>query len=128
MFKKLGTFILIGLLLNLGFLQTSVLANSKEDKQTAKIKTAIFKLGTGKNARVVLKLQNKTELRGYISEISDESFTIVNESNNSSSKIPYPEVKQLKGNNLSTGAKVAIVFGIFAALIAAAVFFGSGGP
>ena len=117
MIIKITTYMLIGLLLNLSFLQSTALAGSKEDKQTAKVKAAILKLGTGNNSRIAVKLRDKTELKGYVGEISEDSFTIVNEKDNLASKIPYSQVKQVKGNNLSNGAKIAIGIGVLLALV-----------
>jgi hypothetical protein len=37
--------------------------------------------------------------------------------------VPYPSVTQVRGNNLSTGAKVAIVLGIVAAVLGILLFF-----
>lgn len=73
-----------------------------------------------------MKLKDKTELKGYLSEVSDENFTIVNESDNSTSKIAYPQVKQVKGNNLSAEAKIAIGVGIFATLLVIAALTSKG--
>ncbi len=65
-------------------------------------------------------------MKGYLSEVSDENFTIVNESDNSTSKIAYPQVKQVKGNNLSAEAKIAIGVGIFATLLVIAALTSKG--
>lgn len=113
---KTMSLLLIGFLLNLSFLHTTIFAESKEEKHTAKVKAGIAKLGIGSESRVIVKLRDKTEIKGYISEITEDSFTVVSEKTNSVTKIPYSHAKQVKGNNLSTGVKVAIAFGIFIAL------------
>ena len=117
---KTMSFLLIGMILNLGFFHTTGFAESKAEKHAAKVKAGIVRLGTGVESRVKVKLRDKTVVKGYISEVTEDSFTVVNEETNFVTKIPYSQAKQVKGNNLSTGVKVAIVLGIFIAI--AAVF------
>jgi hypothetical protein len=52
------------------------------------------------------------ELTGYISEAGKDSFVITNPKSNESKTVPYAEVTQLKGHNLTTNAKVAIWVGV----------------
>ena len=57
----------------------SVSAKSASEKQvrfTEKVKAGIFKLGTGPQARVEVKLRDKTKLSGYISEANETSFVV----------------------------------------------------
>lgn len=110
--KKTCLSLLIGLMLNLAFPHAAVFAETKEEKHAAKVKAAIVKLGIGIESRVKVKLFDKTEIKGYVSEITANDFTVVNEKDNAVKNIPYPLVKQVKGNNVSTGAKVAILFGV----------------
>jgi preprotein translocase subunit SecF len=112
---------MIGLVLNLAFLHSTASANSTEQQFAARVKTEIAKLGTGRDARVKVKLKDKTKAAGYVSEISEDSFTFVNEKNDSVTKIQYQQVKQEKGNNLSKGATIAITIGV---LVAIGILFG----
>lgn len=85
---------------------------SKEAQLAAKVKAGIAKLGTGSETRIVVKLRDKTKLAGYISQASDDSFVITDLKTGATTNVPYPEVTQVKGNNLSTGATIAIAVGI----------------
>lgn len=114
--KKTISFLLIGMLLNLGFFHTTAFAESKAEKHAAKVKAAITKLGTGVESRVEVKLRDKTKVKGYVSEITEDSFTLVNAETNAVTKIPYSQAKQVKGNNLSTGVKIAIGVGVILAI------------
>jgi hypothetical protein len=89
---------------------------SKEAKFAAKVKLAIAKLGTGAEARMEVTLRDKTKLKGYVSEISDEHFAIVDDKTGTATQVTYPQVKKVKGNNLSTGAKIAIAIGVIIAI------------
>jgi hypothetical protein len=90
-------------------------ASSKLEKQakvTAKVRAGILKLGPGKESRVALKLRDKKVLAGYISEVNDTSFVVSDPKTGTDSTVSYADVTRVKGNNLGTGAKVAIGVGI----------------
>lgn len=120
MLKKittLATAILLALML-IGHGQ--IFASSKAEKDaryTEKVKAGILKLGVGQQARVTVRMRDKTKLVGYISEIQNEHFVVSDLNSSSTMAIPYTDVSQVKGNNLSTGAKVAIGVGIAVAVI-----------
>ena len=114
MLKKSLSFALVILLLNAVSIN-SVYAGSKEEKEVrfaARVKENVSKLGTGKEARIAVNLRDKTKLKGYVSQINENSFTVVDEKTGNASEVPYSKAKQVKGNNLSTGVKIAIGVGI----------------
>jgi len=77
-----------------------------------KVKVGILKLGTGAEARIAVKLRDKTTVKGYISEASDESFVVVDEKTGTTSRVTYSQVRQVKGNNLSKAVEIAIGVGV----------------
>jgi hypothetical protein len=89
----------------------------KEARFGQKVKAAILELGVGQTTVVNIKLRDKTKLTGYISEIGDSSFVVADLKSADTTTVAYPDVVQVKGNNLSTGAKVAIAVGIIAGVI-----------
>lgn len=111
MFKRNLTLMLVGVLIFSLSASPMTFAKSKEEKAaefTSKVKTGIAKLGIGPEARVEVKLRDKTKLKGYISQINDDSFVIADAKTGTTTEVTYPNVTQVKGNNLSTGAKIAI--------------------
>lgn len=90
----------------------------KEAEQAAKVRQGIIKLGTGERALVKLKLRDGTRLEGFVAAADDASFTVVSAKTGAAAVVAYRQVGQVKGNNLSTGAKVAIGVGIAVLLIA----------
>ena len=119
MFKRLSSTLLVITVFSLSL--TPVYAASDNKKQVqfeAKVKEAVLKLGTGSAARIDLRLRDKTKIRGYIAEASDETFVVVDPISRATQVIPYAQVKQIKGHNLSTGAKIAIGVGITVGVIA----------
>lgn len=112
MLKKICSVVLAALLLQ----SVAVPAFAKSDAEKAarraeKVRTQLAKLGTGKDVRVRLELRDKTKLEGYISEAGAEGF-VLTDSAGKTTTVAYPQVKKAQGNNLSTGAKIAIGIGI----------------
>jgi len=117
MLKKICTVVLAALLLQSVAVPAFAKSGAeKEAKRAEKMRTQLAKLGTGKDARVRLELRDKTRLEGYISEAGAESF-VVTDSAGKTTTVAYPQVKMAQGNNLSTGAKIAIGVGIGAAIV-----------
>ena len=119
MLKKLLLLTLAGLLVNV-FAVAPVSAATKAEKQAqfaVKVKEGIKRLGAGEEARIELKLRDKTKLKGYVSSIGEESFTVVDAKTGVAHIVPYPQVQQARGNNLSTGEKVMIGVGIALAVL-----------
>ena len=88
----------------------------KEVHFAARVKAAVTKLGTGSSARIEIKLSDGTRLKGYVSETAEDHFVIVDDKTGATA-VSYPQVKQVKGNNLSNGAQIAIAVGIFVLVI-----------
>ena len=126
--KKLLSLLLAALLINLAAM-TPAYAASKEEKHARfaeKVKASVLKFGTGEAARVKVKLRDKTKLEGYISAADGEGFTVTNSKTGMATTVAYPQVKSVKGHNLSTGAKIAIGVGIAAAIIFIILWFTTG--
>lgn len=128
MFRKLVTLILVALVINLVGVRLAY-AESKEEKQARfaeKVKTNVLKLGTGESTRVKVKLRDQSKLEGYISDAGAETFTVTDRKTGVATTVAYPQVKSVQGNNLSTGAKIAIGVGIAAAIIFIILWYTTG--
>ena len=122
MFKRLSSTVLVITVFSLSLTPVYPASDNKKQVQfEAKVKEAVLKLGTGSTARVDLRLRDKTKIKGYIAEASDETFVVVDSISSADQVIPYAQVKQIKGQNLSTGAKIAIGVGITVGVIAVLV-------
>jgi hypothetical protein len=121
MFRKLLSLVLVGLLAQLCFIQPAAAASGgkaeKEAQFVNRVREGIAKLGVGEEARVEVKLRDKTKLKGYVGEAGAESFTVVDAKTGAATRVAYPQVKGVKGNNLSEGAKVAIGLGALIILV-----------
>lgn len=101
-------------------------AESKTEKEARfveKVKKGIAKLGTGPEALIEVKLRDKTKLKGYIKEAGNDTFRVVDAATGAETEVAYPAAKQIRGNNLSTGVKVAIGLAILAGVLAILLFF-----
>jgi len=91
-------------------------SSDKESRHAQKVKAAVSELGVGQATRVSVKLRDKTTLAGYVSNIDESSFSVTELNGAATTTVVYPDVVQVKGNNLSTGAKIAIAAGIIAGI------------
>jgi hypothetical protein len=96
--------------------------SEKENRFTEKVKAGIIKLGVGPDARIKVKLRDKSQLAGYVSDANQTTFVITS-ANGTRTVVPYAGVAQVKGNNLSTGAKIAIAAAVVGVL--AIIYFGA---
>ena len=120
MSKQTLSLILIGLVLNLIFYPTSIKANNfqddKEAKFAEKVKKELGGLGIGTSIKVKVKLKDGRKLKGYVSEHNVDTFSITDK-NNQVIQIPYLQVKEIRGENSSTGKKILQVLGVTLLLI-----------
>jgi uncharacterized integral membrane protein len=91
--------------------KTSSKREAKIKKRAAEIKAGINKLGVGKDSIVRIKLRDKTKIKGYISQIGEDSFSVTDTSGNTT-VVEYTKARQVKGNNLNKGVWIAIGVGI----------------
>ncbi|MGB9180758.1 MAG: hypothetical protein WCB68_16115 [Pyrinomonadaceae bacterium] len=125
MSKRILSLALVALLFGVVAIKP-VYADSKAEKEARfaeKVKKDINKLGTGTETRIEVKLRDKRTLKGYIGEAGEEGFSVVDAKTGTATKVLYPQVQKVKGNNLSTGAKIAIGLGILAAVLAILLIF-----
>ena len=81
-----------------------------------KIRAKVAKLGTGKRSRAEVTLKDDRKLKGYIGEISENSFTLVDPKRGSVTNVAYDQVRHFKSGN--HGARdLALVLGVTAGLV-----------
>ena len=112
MLKKICSAVLSALLLQAAAVPAFAATNAeREARRAEKVRTQIAKLGTGADARVRVTLRDKTKLEGFVSEAGADGF-VVTDKTGVATTVAYPQVAKAQGNNLSTGAKIAIGVGI----------------
>ena len=94
----------------------------KQGEELSKIRANVAKRGVGPKAKVKVVLLDGTKLQGYISEAQAETFTVTDAKTGGNVVVKYGQVKQVKGDGLSRGAKIALGLGI--AIVAFTVIIG----
>ena len=121
MLRRMFTTLVSGMLLitALGF--HSIRAQSPQNaQQTDAIRAQVNRLGTGKKARVHVRLLDQTKLKGYIADSSPDSFTLI-DSKGTSRTLAYRDVVEVKKQR---GGISPLTWGIIAgAGVATAIVF-----
>ena len=92
----------------------ATIPSEKEIQSGEKVKAALLQLGTGQASVVNVTLRDKTKITGYLSNIGDNSFVVRDLRSDKDTTVAYPDVAQVKANNLSTRTKVIITAAIIA--------------
>ena len=113
MLKKFLSVSVIVLLLNLvGVIPAYAKSRDEAQARTQKVKEGIAKAGTGEGARVQITLRDWRKLKGFVREAGPDSFVLVDPKTGAATTVAYPEVKEIKRNNLSSGAKAGAKVGL----------------
>jgi len=124
MIKKCMALVLVCSLLQIASIVALAKTNPESEAQNiAKLRTAILSLGVGPNAHIKIKLRDKTKVEGYLKEANDDHFVIADSRTKTDRSLTYPQVQSVHGNNLSTGAKIAIVAGAVTGAVLLTLFF-----
>jgi hypothetical protein len=93
----------------------SVWAQKGSDSNFAeKSRAKVEKLGTGRNARVEVRLRDKTRVKGYISGAEQESFTITDRLGVTRT-IAYMDVSEVKKPSSGLSTRSWLIIGAVAA-------------
>lgn len=104
MLRRIFAMMLSGILMLTAFGFTQVRAQMGNDTQAVnKVRDGVQKIGIGPRARVEVKLQDGTRLKGYLSSADQNSFTLTDKTG-STRTVSYREAATVKktGNGLST--------------------------
>jgi hypothetical protein len=85
---------------------------SATTQRVEKVKSEIQKRGVGEQSRVKVRLHDRTEVKGYISQVDATSFQLTDRKTGKISTISYEMVDKVGGRGLSTGAKIGIGIGV----------------
>jgi len=119
MFRKLLSVTLAGLLTST---MTAVPVSAQpqttnQSPEAEKAKTRVMKIGVGRS-RVEVKLKNHMKLKGFIGQIAEEGFTLVDPKSGTVTPVPYEQVLQVKSlNNRSALLGLGVLAGTFVGLV-----------
>jgi hypothetical protein len=87
----------------------------------ARVQTQIARFGTGEKARVTVRKNDGTKIKGYISRAGDAAFDLTDPKTKQTSAIAYSDVSKIKKSGMSKGMKIAIIGGVVAAVVVVVV-------
>jgi len=120
MFRKIFAMMLSATVLLVAFgLQSARAQGLTDTRATEKIRSNVQKIGVGGNARVDVKLRDNTQLKGYISDASQDSFTVVDNQTGARNTVLYANASSVKKTSRGVSTKTWLIVG--AAAIGAVV-------
>ncbi len=88
----------------------------KDPLSAEEVRAKVAKLGTGKRSRAEVTLKDDRRLKGYIGEISEDGFTLVDAKRGTVTAVAYGQVRQFKSASHG-GRDLAIIGGAVAGII-----------
>jgi hypothetical protein len=92
-----------------------VWAQTNDTAAAAKARAKVESMGLGSNAKVEVKLQDQTKLKGYLSAKEHDSFTVTDSKTGATSTVRYAEVVEVKKAGGGFSTKGWIILGAAAA-------------
>lgn len=110
MFKKYLTILLVTLIIQ-SLLCLSAFAQTPDDRNSRlalNIKNSVAKVGTEPNRKLRVKLKDGTKLKGYITEIKDDYFALLDDKSGKIVSVQYSQAAEAKRDGLPEFAKALI--------------------
>ena len=105
MFRRALTMVLAGIVLFTAFgIQHAGAQGMNDARATEKIKNKVQSIGVGGNARVEVKLNDGTKLKGHITDAQGDSFTVRDSMTGADKTLAYSDTTSVKkaGGGIST--------------------------
>lgn len=90
----------------------AVYGKKKPDEPPDKIKTEVETRLRKKEEHVKVNLRNGSQVRGRITQTSDNGFTVVEDKSGGRTEIAYADVSNVEGRGMSKKKKTLIVTGV----------------
>ena len=87
-------------------------ARAQQLDQTAKVKAEVVRRLTKKEEHVKIKLRNGSELKGRITQTTENGFTLSQDKTHASTEIAYADVLKVEGRGMSKKKKILIASAI----------------
>lgn len=113
MFKKLAAFLLAAFMVCAGsgysvFAQTGA---SGEAEKLRKLKVKVAKVYSQQRGRVKVKYNDGTQLKGYLTEVKDDYFSVTDSKSGQIVAVPYAQVSRFNRDDLPRVGKILIITG-----------------
>lgn len=81
-------------------------------QKSEKIKAEVERRGAGEKSRVKVRLRDKTEVKGHISQIDATSFQVTEDKTGNVMTLAYADVEKVGGRGMSRNTKTVIIIGV----------------
>jgi len=115
---------LTGILLFTAFGLNAAWAQTSDARATEKARAKVAKIGAGSKTKIEVILRDHTKLRGRVSHVGVDDFTITNAKTGTSQTLAYTDVEKVSkgGSGLTMGTWILIAAGAGAAITVGAIF------
>ena len=83
-------------------------APTRASRQTAHVATVVARLGSGDASLVALRLRNSTVMKGRVTAVDRDSFTVADLQTAVERRVAYADVSRLEGFNAETGTRAHV--------------------
>ena len=121
MLKKYLTLTLTILIMNL-FFGISAFAQTQNDKDSRlvlNIKNTVAGVGTEPNRKIKITLKDGTKLKGYVTEIKDDNFVLVDKKKGKAAALRYSQVGKAKSDGFSKITAIFVAAAVTGAVVLA---------
>ncbi len=87
-------------------------ANDRDARRIIKIKNKVAEINTEPRRKIKVTLETGTKIKGYITEIRDDHFSVLDSKSGKLTQIEYSQVSEAERDGISRLAKSLIVGGI----------------
>ena len=95
--------------------KTTQAQTSRDAELAAKARAKVARIGVGQNAKVEVKLRDQSRIKGYISEVQQDSFTVVERDTGVSRSVVYADAMDVKRFSGGLSTKSWAIIGAAAA-------------
>jgi hypothetical protein len=99
------------LVLNVFFPAATRAQNAAQTDAAHKARTSVQRFGVNPDKRVEVKLRDKTKLKGYITAVDQDSFTLTEAKSGASQTVAYADVSEIKKASNGWSTKTWLILG-----------------
>jgi hypothetical protein len=107
--------LMIALLSAGGVLRTAQAQTAQDAEFAAKARAKVAKIGVGQTGKVEVKLRDQSKVKGYISDMQQDSFTVFERDTGAGRSVAYADVAEVKRPGGGLSAKSWALIGAAAA-------------
>ncbi len=110
MIKQITVTVLMFLIINLTmiFSVNAQSQNNRDDENLRNIKTKVARIFSEKRGKVTIKYKDGAKVKGYITEVRDDNFSISEPKSGKIAAVDYAQVSSVSNKSFPLAAKIGI--------------------